>query len=122
MNRQNDLHASMFEQSTHSGGVIACFDALCQTIKKKTVVLLDNASIHTSEEFEERLPSWKKQGLILKYLSPYSPELNLIEILWVRLFCYDASNLNICLPLCPVLSSVFSSSNQLQCGASRGHL
>src|SRR5712691_4330328 len=40
----------------------------------------------------------------------------------VRLFCYDASNLNICLPLCPVLSSVFSSSNQLQCGASRGHL
>ena len=40
----------------------------------------------------------------------------------VRLFCYDASNLNIRLPLCPVLSLVFSSSNQLQCGASRGHL
>src|SRR3989442_5383019 len=82
MNRQNDLHAYMFEQSTHSGVVIACFDAFCQTIKKKTVSLLDNASIHTSEEFEERMPSWKKQGLILKYLSPYSPELNLIEILW----------------------------------------
>ena len=39
----------------------------------------------------------------------------------VRLFCYDALNLNIRLPLCPGLSSVFSSSNQLQCGASRGH-
>src|SRR6266446_1778593 len=26
----------------------------------------------------------------------------------VRLFCYDASNLNIRLPLCPVLSCVFS--------------
>jgi transposase len=25
---------------------------------------------------------WKKQGLIIKYLPPYSPELNLIEILW----------------------------------------
>jgi len=74
MNRQNDLHAYMFEQSTHSGVVIACFDAFCQTIKKKTVVLLDNASIHTSEEFEERMPSWKKQGLILKYLSPYAPD------------------------------------------------
>ncbi len=57
MNRQNDLHAYMFEQSTHSGVVIACFDAFCQTIKKKTVVLLDNASIHTSEEFEERMPN-----------------------------------------------------------------
>ena len=28
---------------------------------------------------------WKKHGLIIKYLSPYSPELNLIEILWRRI-------------------------------------
>lgn len=82
MNRHNDLHTSMFEQSVHSGVVIACFDACCQTITKKTVVVRDNASIHTSEECEERIPVWKKQGLILKYLPPYSPELNLIEILW----------------------------------------
>src|SRR5437773_7353187 len=40
---------------------------------------------HRSEEFEERMPSWKKQGLIIKYLPPYSPELNLIEILWERI-------------------------------------
>ena len=82
MHRHNDGHTSMCEQSVHSGVVIACVDAFCQTITKKTVVVLDNASIHTSEEFEERLPFWKKQGLILKYLPPYSPELNLIEILW----------------------------------------
>src|SRR2546422_9620780 len=75
----------MFEQSTHSGVVIACFDVFCQTIKKKTVVVIDNASIHTSEAFEDRLPSWKKKGLIIKYLPPYSPELNLIEILWRRI-------------------------------------
>ena len=50
--------------------------------EKKTVVVMDNASIHTSEEFEECLPQWKKKGLIIKYLTPYSPELNLIEILW----------------------------------------
>ena len=82
LNRNNDLQAYMFEQSTHSGVVIACFDAFCQTIKKTTVVVLDNASSHTSEEFEDRIPSWKKKGLILKYLASYSPELNLIEILW----------------------------------------
>ena len=81
MHRHNDLHTYMFEQSVHSGVVMACFDAFCHTITKKTVVVLDNASIHTSEEFEERLPCWKQQGLILKYLPPYSPELNLIEIL-----------------------------------------
>jgi hypothetical protein len=85
MNRTNDLHASMFEESIHTGVVIACFDAFCHTITKKTVVVIDHASIHTSDAFAERLPSWKKRGLIIKYLSPYSPELNLIEILWRRI-------------------------------------
>src|SRR5467141_461525 len=85
MNRNNDLHSYMFEESIHTGVVIACFDAFCQTITQKTVVVIDNASIHTSDEFKERIPYWKKHGLIIKYLSPYSPELNLIEILWRRI-------------------------------------
>ena len=82
MHRQNALHTSMFEQSVHSGVVMICFDALCQTITKKTGVVLDHASIHRSEACEERIPCWKKQGLILKYLPSYSPEFNLIDILW----------------------------------------
>jgi transposase len=85
MNRQNDLHPFMFEDSIHTGVVIACFDAFCQTITKQTVVAIDNASIHTSEDFEDRLPDWRKQGLMIKYLPAYSPELNLIEILWRRI-------------------------------------
>jgi transposase len=85
MNRQNDLHTYMFEQAIHTGVVIACFDAFCRTITKKTVVVVDNASIHRSEEFEDRVPYWKQHGLIIKYLPPYSPELNLIEILWRRI-------------------------------------
>jgi transposase len=82
MNRKNDLHPFIFEQSVHTGVVIACFEEFSKTLKKKTVVVMDNASVHTSEEFEECLPQWKKKGLIIKYLTPYSPELNLIEILW----------------------------------------
>jgi transposase len=85
MHRKNDVHASMFDQSIHTGVVIACCDAFCKTIKKKTVVIIDHASIHTSEAFEDRIPHWKKQGWIIKYLSTYSPELNLIEILWRRI-------------------------------------
>jgi hypothetical protein len=42
MNRRNDLHTYMFEQSIHTGVVIACFDTFCQTITKKTVVVVDN--------------------------------------------------------------------------------
>jgi transposase len=85
MNRKNDLHTYMFDQSIHTGVVITCFDAFCKTIKQKTVVMIDNASIHTSEDFEDRIPHWKQQGLIIKYLPTYSPELNLIEILWRRI-------------------------------------
>src|SRR6266446_5075037 len=77
-----DLYPFVFEQSVHTGVVIACFEEFSKTLKKKTVVVMDNASVHTSEEFEECLPQWKKKGLIIKYLTPYSPELNLIEILW----------------------------------------
>ena len=47
-----------------------------------TVVVMDNASIHTSEAFQEEIPKWEKQGLSIFYLPEYSPELNLIEILW----------------------------------------
>ncbi len=82
MNRKNDLHPYMFEQSINTSVVIACLNDFCKTIKKKTIVVMDNSSIHTSEEFEEQIPLWKKQGLLIKYLIPYAPELNLIEILW----------------------------------------
>src|SRR5438132_13143471 len=85
MHRNNDLHASMFAASIHPGVVIACFDAFCQTLTKKTVVVIDKASIHTSDAFEERRPYWKKHGLRIQYLPTYSPELNLIEILWRRI-------------------------------------
>ena len=85
MHRHNDLHPFRFEDSLHPGVVRAWFDAVWQTITTKTGVVIDKASIHTSEEFADRLPYWKKQGLILKYLPPYSPALNLIEILWRRL-------------------------------------
>ena len=68
MNKKNDLHPFLFEQSVDTSVVIACFEAFSKTLKKKTVVVMDNASIHTSEEFDECLPKWKKKGLIIKYL------------------------------------------------------
>jgi len=85
MHRKNDVHAYRFDQSIHIGVVVACFDALCKTITQKTVGMIDNASIHTREACEDRLPYWKKQGFISKYLPTYSPEFNLIEILWRRI-------------------------------------
>ena len=73
MNRHNDLPPSLFEQSVHTGVGMACFEAFCHTLTTKTVVIGDNASIHSSEACADRRPSWKQHGLIIKYLSPYSP-------------------------------------------------
>ena len=85
MNRSNDLQTYMFDQSIHTEVVISCLDLFCKTIVKETIVVMDNASIHRSDEFEDRLPEWEEKGLRIKYIPAYSPELNLIEILWRRI-------------------------------------
>ena len=82
MNRKNDLHPYMFEQTINTSVIVACLNDFCRKIKKKTIVVMDNSSIHRSEEFEDYIAQWKKKGLRIKYLIPYAPELNLIEILW----------------------------------------
>jgi transposase len=62
--------------------VIACFETFSQTVKRLTLVVIDNASSHTSKRFEKCREAWEERGLFLYYLPPHSPELNLIEILW----------------------------------------
>jgi transposase len=49
---------------------------------KPCIIVLDNASFHTSRAFTERIDEWAGRGCVLHYLPTYSPELNLIEILW----------------------------------------
>ena len=43
------------------------------------VVVLDNASIHTSWVIRDALPELAAEGITLFYLPPYSPQLNAIE-------------------------------------------
>jgi len=43
---------------------------------------MDQASIHTSKEFTAKIAVWKEKNVEIFYLPPYSPELNIIEILW----------------------------------------
>lgn len=82
MNRRNDLEAYTIEGTVDSTVVIHFFDHFCGTLQGPTVVVIDNASVHTSTAFQEKIPKWEKKGLSIFYLPEYSPELNLIEILW----------------------------------------
>lgn len=82
LNTDNQFESFMFEGSINSDVVIACFDSFSNTITKKTVVIIDNASTHTSKAFNKNIKKWEEKGFFIKRLPPYSPELNLIEILW----------------------------------------
>ncbi|MBP1618972.1 MAG: hypothetical protein H6Q14_2799 [Bacteroidetes bacterium] len=52
-----------------------------QTVKK-TVVILDSSPIDKSKKFMDKIEEWKEKDVLIFFLPPYSPKLNLIEILW----------------------------------------
>ena len=79
------LHSFVTTTPVDSEFVIACFDHLSQQLTPPTVVILDQAPTHTSRAFQARIPVWEAQGLFVYPLSAYSPELNLIEILWRKI-------------------------------------
>jgi len=76
------LFRRTFECSVDSRVMSDFLDDFSRTITKKTIVVLDNASIHKSRIFSEKRKEWEKIGLVIHFIPPYSPELNLIEILW----------------------------------------
>ena len=82
MNRNNHLETYISSQSINSDVVIACIDAFFSTVHKPTVIVTDQASIHTSDAIVDKFEEWKQRNITLFELPSYSPELNLIEILW----------------------------------------
>jgi transposase len=82
MNRNNHLETYISSQSINSDVVIACIDAFSPTVDKPTVIVTDQASIHTSDAIVDKQEEWKQRNITLFELPSYSPELNLIEIKW----------------------------------------
>lgn len=58
----------------------------------KIVVILDNASIHKKEEFIEKIKV-EMPNLVLEFLPEYSPDYNLIELVWHSAKEYIANRL-----------------------------
>ena len=104
----------VFEGAVDSNVVISCFDLIAQSLEKETVIVLDNAPIHRSEEFQEKIEEWKKQGLKIYFLPTYCPSLNKIEMLWKKLkyewLSWEAygSYKNLCRELDEILSKIGS--------------
>lgn len=82
LNLHGDFESFVFEDRVDAPLVVACFEHFRRRLTKPTLVVLDNAAIHTGEEFQDAIDEWRADGLYVRFLPPYSPELNLIEILW----------------------------------------
>ena len=92
MNRANEAFFHTIEGSVKTKHVIAAFDEFSesyyseyQQTKVPCIIVLDNASIHRSKDFIKRIEHWESHAVFLHYLPAYSPELNLIEILWRKI-------------------------------------
>ncbi len=84
LSRDNRFTGFLTEGPVNSELAVAMFEQFAGQLAKKTVVVLDNASPHTSNLFAERIPAWRQQGLLIQYLPAYCPELNYIELLWQK--------------------------------------
>jgi len=85
VSRANDFIYRNTEENINSDFIIEVLDELSLSISKFTVVVLDNARVHTSRKVKSLFKIWNNRGLFIFYLPPYSPHLNIIERLWKEL-------------------------------------
>lgn len=85
LKRNNECVIETTTDNITSQFILEQLEPFSTNLKKRTVIVLDNARIHTSRIIKERLPVWHQRGLYLFYLPRYSPHLNIVEILWRKL-------------------------------------
>jgi len=87
LSRDNRAFFSTVVGTVDSLAIIKALDgfAAWRGNAKPCVVVLDNATWHTSQAIRDRVADWAGHGIVLHYLPTYSPELNLIETLWRRI-------------------------------------
>lgn len=82
ISRKNECFWTTRQGSIDTRFIVQFLDNMSFSIHKNTFIVLDNASVHTSKQFQERLNYWQQRGLYIFYLPPYSPHLNIAETLW----------------------------------------
>ncbi len=78
----NRLESYVLSGAMTSESMVTCLTDFVSRLTKPTVLILDNASSHTSAYFKGHLAGWRSAGLMIQYIPAYCPELNRIECLW----------------------------------------
>jgi transposase len=74
------------EKTIKTEFVIGCLEEwIANKSAKSRVLVLDNAKIHRSKLMKSKLAEWEEKGFYIFNLPPYSPHLNIIEMLWRKM-------------------------------------
>lgn len=99
LNRQHQLASYLFETTINADVIIACIDEFAQGCTQPTVIVMDQAPVHRCDTFDDKLEEWQQHDIEIFWLPTYSPQLNLIEILWrfmkyewIELTAYESWN------------------------------
>jgi transposase len=85
LSQHNQLWTYWATTTITSTFIIECLNDYLDKCQKITLLILDNARIHTSKAIQACIPQWQEKGLFLFYLPAYSPHLNRIERLWLTI-------------------------------------
>jgi len=85
LNLQGELTTYQTTQSVNSQTIVDWLDNFASTIKKMTVVILDNAPWHISQSVENKIEQWEQKDMFIFRLPSYSPHLNIIETVWRKI-------------------------------------
>lgn len=85
LSRANGCRFETTKAAIDAGFIVEQLERLSFGLKRSTVVVLDNAPAHVAKRVQERRVFWQERGLFLFYLPPYSPHLNIAEVLWRKL-------------------------------------
>ena len=80
--RDNDFVYKTTYEMIDTNFIIGQLDWFSYQIKKHTIIVLDNASVHQSKAMTAIQKVWAKRQLFIFYLPPYSPHLNIVERVW----------------------------------------
>jgi transposase len=83
--RSNKSWTAISEKTIDAAFVVEQLERFSFLLSRLTVVVLDNARIHTGTKMSERIKSWQNRGLFVFYLPTYSPHLNIAETVWRKL-------------------------------------
>ena len=82
INRRGDLKSYTSKMSINSDVVVHCIETFFAQVNKRTIIVVDQSSIHLEGLVYHYVEDWFERGIEIFVLPSYSPQLNLIEILW----------------------------------------